>query len=150
LSNDWQKPNPAEASEPISKAREAAEALFRPKQQMAVNRSNGPASAESEIHRKPRIIPMSPVEPPREVATKPRARRREIGSRIRKIPKSDYGRVRALASYGMTLEQVAALYGVPATQIERIVAATPNSDVNSSLIGREHEPRGQGIGARRE
>src|SRR5713226_1271229 len=93
LSNDWQKPNPAQASEPVSKAREAAEALFRPKQQLAVDPSNGPASAESESQRKPRIMPIPAAEPHREAIAKPRTPRRELGSRIRKIPKSEYGRV---------------------------------------------------------
>ena len=71
-------------------------------------------------------------------------RTRQTESRIRNIPKSEYGRVRALASYGMTLEQVAALYGVPATRIERIVAATSDTDAVSSHIGLDHDPSGQG------
>jgi hypothetical protein len=132
LSNDWQKPNPAEASEPVSKAREAAEALFRPKQQVVVDSSNGPTLAELGTQRKPRIIPIPGAEPHREAIAKPRTRRREIGSRIRTISKSEYGRVRVLASHGMTLEQVAALYEVPATHIERIVAPTSDTDGNSS------------------
>jgi hypothetical protein len=133
LSNDWQKPTPAAASEPMSKAREAAEALFRPKQQLAVDRPNGPASVESETQRTPRIITVPAAEPHREAIAKPRTPRRETGSRIHKIRKSEYGRVRALAGYGMTLDQVAALYGVPATNIERIVAATSDADRRSSL-----------------
>jgi len=44
----------------------------------------------------------------------------------------------------MTLEQVAALYGVPATRIERIVAATSDTDAVSSHIGLDHDPSGQG------
>jgi hypothetical protein len=141
LSNEWRKPNPAEASEPVNKAREAAEALFRPKQELAVDRSNEPASMDVETQRKPRIIPIPPAEPHREAIAKPRTPRREIGSRIHKIPKSEYGRVRALASYGMTLEQVAALYEVPATNIERIVAATSDADVRSSQSARDYDPR---------
>jgi hypothetical protein len=144
LSNDWQKPNSAAASEPISKAREAAEALFRPKQQLAVDPSNEPASAGSEIQRTPRIIPIPAAEPHREAIAKPRTPRREAGSRIHKIPKSDYGRVRALAGYGMTLEQVAALYGVPTTNVERIVAATSDGGVTSSQNARDHDPRDHG------
>ncbi len=143
MSKDWQKPNPAKASEPVSKAREAAEALFKPRQQLATDPSNGPASTELEIQRKPRIIPIPAAEPHREAIAKPRTGRREIGSRIHKIPKSEYGRVRALAGYGMTLEQVAALYRVPATNIERIVAATSDADLPSSQIGRDHDPREQ-------
>jgi hypothetical protein len=143
LSNDWQKPNSAAASEPISKAREAAEALFRPKQQLAVDRSNVPVSMESEIQRTPRIIPIPVAEPHREAIAKPRTPRRGTGSRIHKIPRSEYGRVRALAGYGMTLDQVAALYGVPATNIGRIVAATSDADRISSPGTRDHDPREQ-------
>lgn len=109
--------------------------------------STGQASAGSEIHRKPRVIPIPPGEPHRktvEAVAKPTSQRGEILSQIRKIPKSEYGRVRALASYGMTLKQVAALYEVSATQIERIVSARSDIDVNSSQIGRDHDPRGQG------
>lgn len=37
------------------------------------------------------------------------------------VPPSQTGRVRALATYGMTCAQVAELYGVPVGEIERIV-----------------------------
>jgi hypothetical protein len=40
---------------------------------------------------------------------------------MRKIPASQFGRVRALASYGMTWAQVAELYGVGIDEIERII-----------------------------
>jgi hypothetical protein len=151
LSNDWQKANPAEAREPVNKAREAAEALFRPKQQLAVDPSSGPASAEPESERKPRIIPIPAAEPHREAIAKPRTRGRAIGSRIHKIPKSAYGRVRALAGYGMTLGQVAALYGVPTANIDRIVAGTSDADLPSPHIGRDHDPsEQQDLGAKRK
>jgi hypothetical protein len=132
LSNDSQKPNPAQANNPVSKAREAAEALFRPKEELATNPPNGPASTELEFQRRPRIIPIPAVEPHREAIAKPRTRRRQNASRVHKLPKSEYGRVRTLTGYGMTLEQVAALYEVPATEIDRIVAAT--SDILESVV----------------
>jgi hypothetical protein len=143
LSNDWQRPTPAETSEPVNKAREAAEALFRPKQQLAVDPSSGPASA-SDIQRKPRIIPLEAPEPHREAIVKPSTPPRKIASGIHKIPTSEYGRVRALAGHGMTIEQVAALYGVLATIIERIVATTSDANVTSPQIGRDPNPGGQG------
>jgi hypothetical protein len=37
------------------------------------------------------------------------------------IPPSQFGRVRALANYGMTQAQVAKVYGVEVGEIERIV-----------------------------
>jgi hypothetical protein len=143
LSNDWQKSNPAEASEPVSKAREAAEALFRPKQHLTLDPSGAPGSTESKIQRKPRIIPIPAGEPYRKTIAKPRTPRQTIGSRMHKIPKSEHGRVRALASHGMTVEQVAALYEVLSTDIVRIVAARSDADVTSPQIGRDHDPRMQ-------
>jgi hypothetical protein len=48
--------------------------------------------------------------------------RREAGT----IPAPQFGRIRALTSYGMTQAQVAELYGVSVDEIERIVRE-PNS-----------------------
>jgi len=44
-----------------------------------------------------------------------------IGREAREIPASQFGRVRALTSYGMTRVQVAELYGVTVEEIEKIV-----------------------------
>jgi hypothetical protein len=49
-------------------------------------------------------------------------RRAAIKRETRKIPASQYGRARALTSYGMTREQVADLYGVTVDEIERIMS----------------------------
>jgi hypothetical protein len=58
----------------------------------------------------------------REAPVKPKPmRQRQIVIRDPAIPPSQFGRVRALASYGMTQEQVAELYGVGVDVIERIV-----------------------------
>ena len=40
----------------------------------------------------------------------------------RTIPSSQFGRIRALTSYGMTQAQVAELYDVSVEEIERIVS----------------------------
>jgi hypothetical protein len=62
----------------------------------------------------------APAEPK---STRPeRTVRRATGS----IPAAQFGRVRALASYGMTQAQVAELYGVGVDEIERIIKQ-PNS-----------------------
>lgn len=58
---------------------------------------------------------VAPVEP------RPIQRRQAVKREIRHIPPSQFGRVRALASYGMTQAQVAELYGVGVGEIERIV-----------------------------
>jgi len=46
--------------------------------------------------------------------------RAAVRREIREIPASQHGRVRILASYGMTREQVAELYGATVDEIERI------------------------------
>jgi hypothetical protein len=43
-----------------------------------------------------------------------------VRRKAREIPASQHGRVRALANYGMTREQVAELHGVTVDEIERI------------------------------
>ena len=40
---------------------------------------------------------------------------------MRPIPGSEFGRIRTLAKYGMTVAQVAKVYGVTADEIERIL-----------------------------
>ncbi len=39
----------------------------------------------------------------------------------REIPPSQFARIRALAKYGMTVPQVAKVYGVPIGEIERVL-----------------------------
>jgi hypothetical protein len=58
-----------------------------------------------------------------EPAAEPKQIRRTvaIGREAREIPASQFGRVRALTSYGMTRVQVAELYGVTVEEIEKIV-----------------------------
>ena len=58
-----------------------------------------------------------------EPAAEPKQKRRTAAIRreTRGIPASQFGRVRALASYGMTQAQVADLYGVTVHEIERII-----------------------------
>jgi len=59
---------------------------------------------------------------------KPRQRRRTIERATAVIPASQFGRIRALASYGMTRAQVAELYGVGVDEIERIVRQPTSSE----------------------
>jgi hypothetical protein len=66
-------------------------------------------------------VPMSAakVEP---AAEPKQIRRKAISKReTRKIPVSQFGRVRTLTSYGMTRAQVAELYRVTVDEIERII-----------------------------
>jgi hypothetical protein len=57
---------------------------------------------------------------------KPIRQQRTVRQETSSIPASQFGRVRALASYGMTPAQVAEYYGVGVDEIERIIRE-PNS-----------------------
>lgn len=144
MPNDWQTAD----RDQINKARRAAEDLFRPKQPTErippVNTSSdaplatGTPAGETPTPRKPRIIaipaivPMSeyqsepatpePAPTPTVVRREPKPAKAAVKKRATKIPPKQYGRIQALASYGMTLTEVAELYGVPEAEIERIIA----------------------------
>jgi hypothetical protein len=118
--------------EKIDRARRNAEDLFKPRPQSAPANATAAAenavpSAEHQPRRQPRIFRIPPVvpmsaakaEPP--AAPKPARRQRTVRRNTRAIPASQFGRVRALASYGMTQAQVAELYGVGVDEIERII-----------------------------
>jgi hypothetical protein len=103
----------------VPSVRQAAEALFKPTM-------DAPPSTDDPSRRKPRILPASPVVPARTEAETPATppRERQMGAEEEdpaKIPASDHGRVRVLAKYGMTLQQVADLYEVPRSEVTRIV-----------------------------
>jgi hypothetical protein len=133
--DEWQSADERNNREKISRARQAAEDLFKPGQANAaaeVTRlaPNGGAPVEQQQRRQPRIftipsrLPPSPeVEAP--VAAEPEPiRRRAVARRPTvTVPPSQIGRVRALATYGMTPVQVAELYGVTADEIDRILKA---------------------------
>jgi hypothetical protein len=119
--------------ERIDGARQAAEALFKPKRDVAPAAGvtptlNSLASAEQQAPRRPRIIPvqlappMSAVnaEPPTE--PKPEGKNAVAEQRMPRILPSQFGRVRALTRYGMTRAQVAELYGVLIDEVERIIS----------------------------
>ena len=142
MPNDWQPTNARDDREQVTKAREAAEALFTPKKQ--VERTGAPTSApiappqvEQHIPRQPRIFAIPSAMPVAEEivgpSTDPKPKpKRETRRRRAKIAASQHDRVRTLALYGMTHSEVADLYGVPADVIERVVAA--GTDDHSSAI----------------
>jgi hypothetical protein len=118
--------------EKIDRARQNAEDLFKPRPQPGSAEALAAAassvlSAEHEPRRQPRIFRIPPVvpmgaardEPPTQ--PKPTRRRRTVRRGTRVIPAAQFGRVRALANYGMTQAEVAELYGVGVDEIERIV-----------------------------
>jgi hypothetical protein len=130
LPHDSQSMNAHDDRAQVTKAREAAEALFRPNK---IERTEAPTSTsmaasptEHPAPRVPRIIPMPSTMPVTEGivarSTDPRPKsRREVIRRRAEVPASQHDRVRALAGYGMTVDEVAELYGVQVGVIERIV-----------------------------
>jgi hypothetical protein len=117
LLSQRQRPQPrGDDRERISGARQAAEA------QPPVTEPPGPEplSPAEEPTRKPRVLriisPAAPVthevvEPPARPA--PRARRA--------IPRSQFARIRTWVKYGMTVFEVANVYGAAVGDVERIL-----------------------------
>ena len=102
--------------ERVLRARQAAEALFASKPPVTVPLTST-ATTAGQIPRKPRVLPV--IRPP--------ARRDDRGKApitvdletTSSIPKSDFARIRTWLTYGMTVRQVADLYGISADQLER-------------------------------
>ena len=59
-------------------------------------------------------------------------RNRTVRRETHKIPASQFGRVRALADYGMTRTQVAELYGAGIDEVERILFDAGATEINVS------------------
>jgi hypothetical protein len=105
--------------ERITSARQTAEALFTPKRQpVEPSVSHSVPSAERPAW-KPRVLRVSSPAPVRneEVAApvdpEPRT--------TRHIPRSHHARIRTWVKYGLTIPQVAEVYGVAVGVIERIL-----------------------------
>jgi hypothetical protein len=131
--DEWQLADDRNNREKISRVRQAAEDLFKRGQtngDAEVTRSapSDGAPAEQQQPRQPRIFivpPRLPPSPQAEAAVAPVPTRRKAAARrpTVTVPPSQIGRVRALATYGMTPVQVAELYGVTADEIDRILKA---------------------------
>ena len=140
MPTDSQISNQHHDREQQSRARQAAEALFRPTRAPASQPTpastptaapsgagpNSAAPADVKPVRTPRIFstpqPKPPEEPPAALAPPPRAPAKK---RSPKLAASDHVRIRTLADYGMTAEQVADHFGVAVDIVERSLAATP-------------------------
>ena len=108
--------------EQITRARQAAEALFTSKPP-PVSTPTIPASLTTTTDRstrKPRVLPiLSPAAPVRpEERETPAAPEPQP---TREIRRSQFVRIRTLVKYGMTVAQVAKVYGVAADEIARIL-----------------------------
>jgi hypothetical protein len=124
LFNRWQQHNDhGNGSERNTTARQAAEALFarKPQQTVATTRDN--ASVEQAV-RKPRLlkaaanVPAPHGEPGAPVSARSAMR---AG-----VPGTHMARIRAYLKYGMTNDQVAAIYGVTVDEIQRIARISEN------------------------
>jgi hypothetical protein len=114
--------------EPINRAREAAEALFRPKRQVTQPPVSEPQPSVSESQppvdlsaRKPRILTSSSTVPARHAAVEAPANPEPPAPS--EIPASQLAQIRVWVKYGMTIPQVAQIYGVAVGEIERILKA---------------------------
>jgi hypothetical protein len=102
-------------------ARQAAEALFTPKPPPISPRAAAEAPPPTnQAPRKPRVLPiLSPAAPVRHAERETPAA--PAPQTVRQIPRSLFGRIRTLVQYGMTVAQVAEVYGVAADEIARIL-----------------------------
>jgi hypothetical protein len=119
--------NPHLDRDHLKAAREAAEALFKPKAPPAKAEPSTPQATPSATDlpavRKPRIFAIPERKAPAGELPKPIAKARSKPSKVRqkRIPRSAHRRVRVLVEYGMTVEQVSELYGVSVSFIAAIV-----------------------------
>jgi hypothetical protein len=102
----------------ITRARAAAEAIFKPKWQVTgqpAAESPPPADASA---RQPRVLRISAAAP---------VRREELIAPVRpepqasEIPEPQFAPIRAWVKYGMSAQQVAEVYGVAVDKIDRIL-----------------------------
>jgi hypothetical protein len=112
-------------------AREAADAVFKPKQQAAVDEVEaGDAGATvapaQQPPRTPRVLMVRRLDDPQPAPSEPTAEPRRLARRKHgpEIPPSEYRRIWTLAAYGMTTKEVAEVYGVGTRRIEHIVSKT--------------------------
>jgi hypothetical protein len=103
--------------ERIKRARQAAEALFPPKRQVAEQLVSASLPADQSA-RKPRELKTLLTAPVRHDVEAPVSSKQQTTP---EIPMSQFARIRAWVKYGMTVTQVAEVYGVAVGAIERIL-----------------------------
>ena len=105
--------------ERMTSARRAAEALFTPKPQSAEPSVSGSVPSAERSPRKPRVLTILSPAPVRnkEVAAPANPEPRTT----RDVPQSHHARIRTWVEYGMTVSQVAEVYGVAVGVIERVL-----------------------------
>jgi len=119
------RPSSPNGHDDINRVRQAAEALFAPKRPIADPPPASTGSAQQDT-RKPRILSavreQQPVIPAaHRERTKPRHADHKTRKPRKRVPVSHLARVRTWLNYGMTIDQAADMYGVSASEIERIL-----------------------------
>jgi hypothetical protein len=103
--------------ERIQRVRQAAEALFKPKPQVTEQVVSDSVPSVDASARQPRFLAIPPTAPVRrEDAETPVSLKQQ---NMPTIPVSQFARIRTLVKYGMTVPEVAKVYGVPVGEIER-------------------------------
>jgi hypothetical protein len=116
-------------SQQVHDALRAAQALFKPKAnagsvEAPLPTAEGPAPTAPPAPRKARILMASQEvlpHPEPDLAAPPAIAGAAKKPPANEIPASEHGRVRALAKYGMTVEQVAASYEISVDEVRRII-----------------------------
>ena len=106
--------------ERISRARQAAEALFVSKPPVTDPPGPEPILPAEEPPRKPRVLRIiSPAAPVTQEMVRPPAR---PVKRVRcAIPRAQFARIRTWVKYGMTASEVAQVYDAAVGEVERIL-----------------------------
>jgi hypothetical protein len=109
-----QRENRARATQ----AREAAEALFRPKPRDA-EPPRPDATPQDHAARHPRVLSALTASPATDAMTETSATPQpEVPAAI---PASEFTRIRAWVAYGLTVREVAEMYGVSIEDVQRIL-----------------------------
>ncbi len=119
LSRQQQSHPRGDDRERVTRARQAADALFTSKPPVR-GRSVPDSPPADQSARKPRVLRIiSPAAPGRhegpEIPVGPEPQT------TRDIPRSQFARIRSWVEYGMTVVQVAEVYGAAVDEIERIL-----------------------------
>ena len=116
-----QQPQPrGDDRERVSRARQAAEALFTSKPPVIDPPGPEPLPPAEEPTRKPRVLRIiSPAAPVTHEVVEPPARPAPPARRA--IPRSQFAGIRTWVKYGMTVTEVAEVYGAAVGDIERIL-----------------------------
>jgi len=98
-------------------ARQAAEALFTPKPQTLKQPEVTPGSSANPSLRRPRVLGISAPEPQRQEDVAPL----RPATTHKRIVDAEASRVRTWLKYGMTVGQVAKVYGVTLMEVQRVL-----------------------------